>query len=116
MALVATINSSGVAYREASIGKTKKIVKGTLAFDNLYQTNGMTLLNSQVGLKTVEQLDVLAASGYEFQYIGSTGKIKAYYVPTGTNASAAALGEVAVNTDLSALNAVPFVAEGLEQA
>jgi hypothetical protein len=109
MALVPTV--TGVTTVSDQAG-TKKRVLGTVAFDNLYQTNGMSLINSKIGLTTVDQMFVYPASGYVFEYVGSTKKVKAYYVPTGTNASAAALGEVALNTDLSALNTVPFEAFG----
>lgn len=105
MALVPTVTDVAII----SGGSTeKKRIVGTLAFDNLYQTNGMSLLNSKLGVDSVSMIAIAPTSGYVFEYVVSTKKVKAYYVPTGTNASAAALGEVAVNTDLSALNTVAF--------
>jgi hypothetical protein len=109
MALVATV--TGVTTISDQAG-TKKRALGTVAFDNKYQTNGMSIINSQIGLTTVDMLFVYPSAGYVFEYISSTKKIKAYWVPTGTNAAAAVLGEVALNTDMSALTAVPFEAFG----
>jgi hypothetical protein len=105
MALVPTVTSNTIVPDQAG---TMKRVLGTLAFDNLYQTNGMSLPLTKLGLTTCTQMWVGTSSGYVFQYVVATSKVKAYYVPTGTNATAAALGECAVNTDLSALTAVPF--------
>ena len=109
MALVPTI--TGVTTIADQAG-TKKRVIGSVAFDNLYQTNGMSCINSKLGLTTVDQLFVYPSAGYVFEWKGATTKIKAYWVPTGTNAAAAVLGEVTVNTDLSALTAVAFEAFG----
>lgn len=95
----------------SNIGE-KLVVRGTIAFDSSYATNGEAILLSQLGLTTIDQMIVYPQSGYVFVWDNTNNKIKAYWVPTGTNASAQALGEVANNTDLSALNAVPFEAIG----
>lgn len=109
MAFVVTIGDQQIIQNNSG---AKKRVIGTMAFDNSYATNGEVLLNSQLGLDTVNQMAVYPSAGYVFEYIQSTGKVKAYYVPTGTNAAAAALGEVAANTNLAALNLVAFEAFG----
>ena len=109
MALVPTVVSTAV--QQINSGTSKRVL-GTLAFDNLYQTNGMSLPLTKLGLDSCSQISVYPQSGYVFEYLPATKKVKAYYVPTGTNASAAALGEVALNTDLSALTATPFEAFG----
>lgn len=107
MALIGTlVSKSRVQDR---IGD-RVIARGTLAFDNAYPTNGEALNLAQIGLTSVVSMNIAPTAGYVFEYVVSTGKVKAYWVPTGTNAAAAALGEVAANTDLSALTAVPFEA------
>ncbi len=110
MSLVATLtNKSRVQDRVGD----KSICRGTFAFDNLYQTNGMTVNLAQMGLEVVNQMHVLPNAGYVFQYVAATGKVKAFWsaVVAGNNA-AQVLAEVTVNTDLSALTAVGFEAWG----
>lgn len=110
MALVPTVTDIQMIQGQAG---EKKRVLGTLAFDNLYQTNGMSLINSKLGLDTVNAINIFSTAGYVFEYVASTKKVKAYNVAAvAGNTGAAALAEVAVNTDLSAINTVAFEAFG----
>jgi len=109
MALTPTIVSARNA--DNILGKTKKIVKGTFAFDNLYPTNGYTIPIGSIGLKTIDSIFIGSVLGYIPTYVSSTGKI----LVRGGAGAGNALVEAAANTDLSTLNAVPFEAEGSEQ-
>jgi hypothetical protein len=107
MALVVT--KTDEARTQGQFRDTKRVT-GTIAFDSSYPTNGELLQNSQLGLDTVTGVLVYPTSGYVFEYVSSTKKIKAYQ--DNAVAAAAPLGEVANTTDLSALTAVSFEALG----
>lgn len=111
MALVATL---GEKIRLGD-GQDKWYARGTLAFDNSYPTNGEALILSQVGLKSINVLDVHPTAGFVFSWDGTNKKVKAFYADYSTNTDGALI-EVANATDLSALNAVPFEAIGRETA
>ena len=112
MALKATPSLTDSGRLEGKFGPVS-VKNGTLAFDSSYPTNGEAFLASQVGLSTINQLDILPYNGYVFQYIASTAKVKVYYADYTANASGALI-EVANTTDLSALTAVPYRAYGTE--
>lgn len=44
-----------------------------------YATNGVAVTAAQLGLGTIHSLVIDPAGGYTFEYVASTGKIKAYY-------------------------------------
>jgi hypothetical protein len=56
-----------------------------------YATAGVAVTANQVGLGTIYSMDIDPAGGYTFNYVPSTGKIKAYaassgaFTATGTN-------------------------------
>ena len=73
---------------------------GTLNLGNSYATGGMAVTPSQVGLPNkLFYLDISNANGLTFQYIPSTGKIKAFW----SSAAGNRLAEVTAATDLSAV-------------
>lgn len=45
----------------------------------VYATGGITITAAQVGLGRLSSLIVDPAGGYLFEYVASTGKVKAYY-------------------------------------
>lgn len=67
-----------------------------------YATNGVAVSANQVGLGVLEQLIIEPAGGYTFEWVKSTGKVKAYYVagftPAGTNSTSAVTGTAAAQT------------------
>lgn len=72
---------------------------GTLNLGNSYATGGMAVTGSQVGLPNkLYYLDVSTANGLSFQYLPSTGKVKAFW----SAAAGSRLSEVTNGTDLSA--------------
>jgi hypothetical protein len=72
---------------------------GTMNLGNSYATGGMAVSGSQVGCPNkLYYLDISNANGLTFQYVPSTGKVKAFW----SNASGSRLAEVTAATDLSA--------------
>ncbi len=82
----------------------------TLGTGNLgtYATAGIAVSAAQVGLGVINSLIINPAAGYVFEYLPSTGKVKAYWTGAATSA---VLAEVDTNTALSAIT-FTFVAEG----
>lgn len=68
-----------------------------------YATNGIAVSAAQCGLGTVESVVIDPAGGYVFEYVASTGKVKAYWsaAVAATPAAAAALAEVDTATNLA---------------
>jgi|SRR5882724_6406724 len=81
---------------------------GTLNL-GIYATNGIAVTPAQFNLITLVHLDLGATAGIVFEYVKSTGKIKAFWTGAGLSA---ALAEVTNATDLSAMTA-RFAAWGL---
>lgn len=108
MALVVTFNS-GPKYRR--MGK-QKIVKGTLAFDSSYPTNGEPLAASALALAAIESMHVHPGFGYVFQAVRSSATAYLIKVYWQNEVAASVLVEVTNTTDLSALTAVAFTAYG----
>lgn len=50
-----------------------------------YATNGVAVTATQVGLGTIEQFVIEPAGGYVFEWVKSTGKVKAYRSATHTH-------------------------------
>lgn len=86
-----------------------KVVTGSVAFDDHYDTNGYAVTTGTLGFLTdIEMISFGDAAGYVPQWDNTNGKVKVYL----TTAGAAALGEVTHTTSLAALTAVPFIAFG----
>lgn len=79
----------------------------TLGTGNLgtYATNGIAVSAGQVGLGGIQSLVIDPAGGYVFEYVASTGKVKAYDQtdPADTGGADIALAEVATSTSLAAI-------------
>lgn len=113
MALVATVSlTTGRSYENGQFGR-KTAIKGTLAFDSSYPTGGETLIKSQVGIQTIDRMNIQVNSGYVCQYDSANNKVLVYYADN-NNASDGPLIEVPNTTDLSSLTAIPFEAVGDE--
>lgn len=110
MALVATIGSKS---RTAGQFGPKTVVRGTLAFDNAYPTNGEAILLSQVGLSVVDQMKLFPYVGYVGEWDGTNKKVKLFYADYDLNADGALI-EVATNANAVAVSAMPFEAIGDE--
>lgn len=59
-----------------SVGN-KRATSGTINL-GIYATNGVAVSAAQVGLGVIDRLDIQPTGGYVFEYIPSTGKVKAY--------------------------------------
>lgn len=79
-----------VDTQRVSEGNKWKII-GTLALDNSYPTGGYAITPAQIGLSQIQSFDIQVESGYSFQYVEQTAKIKAYdvggFTPAGTVAA-----------------------------
>lgn len=56
----------------------KRITQGTGNLGNPYASGGIAVSAAQVGLGVIDSLKVQPTSGYVFEWVRSTGKIKAY--------------------------------------
>ena len=86
---------------------------GTLTLGT-YATNGIAVTGAQVDCpQNLVQLIVHPSGGYVFEYVASTGKVKAYRQkdPAAAGGADIPLPEVAAGVDLSSVNA-PFTAFG----
>ena len=95
---------------DSQFGQKKKII-GTVAFDSSHAGAGETLVKSQVGLSTIDYLEILPFSISDAGYVpiaDLTNNIVDVYMSKG---SAGGL-VVASGVDLSAATAVPFMAFG----
>lgn len=114
MALIVTLGANARATQKSQFG-SKTTVRGTIAFDASYPTNGELLLLSQIGLSSVDQMKLFPYKGYVFEWDNTNKKIKVYYGDN-NNASDGPLVEVPNTTDISTLDLVPFEAVGDESA
>lgn len=101
MTMVATV-------RESQVEGTKRRFYGTVAFDASYPTGGLAFPLTTLGAKSITELEVSNFGGRVFNWDGSRTAPKIVAFQDATPAAAAALGQVANTTDLSALTAVPF--------
>lgn len=66
-----------------------------------YATNGIAVSATQVGLGVIESLVIDPAAGYVFEWVASTGKVKAYrsagFTPAGTVAAPVFTGSALSN-------------------
>lgn len=79
-----------------------KINIASIAFDDSYPTGGEGLTGAQLGLVSVDSVQIEPAGGYVFSYDYANKKVIAYY---GDNDAVAdgALAQVADKADLSAI-------------
>lgn len=63
-----------------------------------YATNGIAVTAAQCGLGTITSLVIDPAAGYVFEYVASTGKVKAYWTGAGLSA---VLAEITNSTNLA---------------
>lgn len=109
MALVVTLDNPG--GRINSFPHRER--RGTIALGT-YATNGVAVTGSNFELyHSLTDLDVRPSGGYVFEYVKSTGKVKAYLQKDPANAGGAdiALPEVTNGVDLASI-AARFRAEG----
>lgn len=68
-----------------SIGNRRQVT-GTGNLGNPYAAGGIAVTAGQVGLGVIENMIIQPAGGYTFEYVATTGKVKAYRVgiPAGT--------------------------------
>ena len=76
----------------------------------VYATNGVAVTAAQLELVAVNDLQVQPAGGYVFEYVKSTGKVKAYVEEA--VAAGGPLLELANTTDITAIEP-RFRAEGI---
>jgi hypothetical protein len=60
-----------------NIGNRRQTV-GTITFDSNYQTGGMSLTAPNVGLGILDFINFNEVSGFAFEYVASTQKVKVY--------------------------------------
>lgn len=56
----------------------RRATSGTLNLGNPYAADGIAVTAAQVGLGVIEDLQVMPCGGYTFEYVKSSGKVKAY--------------------------------------
>jgi hypothetical protein len=79
-----------------SVGNRRMVVgSGNLG---TYTTGGIAITPAQVGLGTIDYFDISQSGGYTFEYIPSSGKMKAYW---DSGSAGAVLSEVTNATNLS---------------
>src|SRR5215831_16327312 len=61
---------------------------GSIAFDSSYTTGGLALTPASIGLRTIDNIDFIARSGYSFDYDYSGQKLLAYTQGAATGATA----------------------------
>jgi hypothetical protein len=106
---------SKVLDSEFTMGRLRGSVVD-VTFDNSYATGGESLAPEQFGLRSILGAQILGGgSGYHFEYVVSTGKIKAYrsagFTPAGTVAAPTFTGDA-----LAAHRHSLFVATGATDA
>jgi hypothetical protein len=85
---------------------------GSLSMDSLYPSNGEPFTARQFGLARLHQLHVFPSKGYIFEPDHAALKLKVYWGDWNAVADGP-LVEVPNNTDLSAVTAARWKAEGL---
>lgn len=90
----------------------KRVVFGSLAWDNSYPTGGEAITLNQLGLSVLEQLLPFPSLGYVPSWDGSESSplVLLYWVDT--TVDGAPLAEVADTTDVSAITEMPVIAIG----
>lgn len=70
----------------------------------VYATNGIAVTPSKVGLGAIDTFEVDPAGGYTFEYVASTGKVKAYVAkdPAAAGGADIVLQELANAVDITA--------------
>lgn len=109
MAIAATpaVRQDAVYDLNAQVTHGLAIQTGTIAFDSAYATGGEAITFG--GIATPVAVVLPIASGYAFEYVVSTKKIKAYGCSSGASAP---MNELSAGTDLSGLSQVPYITFG----
>jgi hypothetical protein len=104
-AALTALSRGGAIIPAAMFGKEKvKIWTGTMQMSDHYDLGGELLNPGNDFFRIIKMVFIAPQGGYTFQYIPSTGKIKAWSA-VGT--------EVVHTTDLKALTAIPVVFVGI---
>jgi hypothetical protein len=93
------------------VSGSERTTRGTLAFGT-YPTNGEPFTARQVGLSRVFSVHIYPSKGFLFEPDLAASKLKAFYADYDAT-SDGPLIEVPNNTDLAALTAVYWKAEGV---
>lgn len=56
----------------------RRMTRGTGNLGNPYASGGIAVSAAQVGLGLINEMVIMPAGGYVFEYVPSTGKVKAY--------------------------------------
>lgn len=82
----------------------RKVRRGAVSLGT-YATNGVAITARNLELARLDELDVAPSGGYVFEYVPSTGKIKAFRQkdPAAAGGADIPLPEVANAVDLSAI-------------
>ena len=90
----------------------RKVRRGTISLGT-YATNGVAVTPKNLELVRIDDIDIQPSGGYVFEWLPSTGKVKAYRQkdPGAAGGADIPLPEVANAFDLSAVTA-RFRAEG----
>lgn len=105
--------AASVTRTRVAVPGASKVIYGTIAFDSSYPTGGEALSLATIGLD--DRLDFITfepTGGYVFIYDHTNKKVKVLMADYDAVADGP-LVEVADTTDLSALTAVRFRAEGI---
>lgn len=94
-----------------SCGLSMRFVRGTIAFDSSYPTNGEAWDLSKIFPTEVQAVFIENKSGYIFEYDKTNKKLKAFYFDYDAGADGPAI-EVANDVDLEALTGIGFLAIG----
>lgn len=98
--MASAVTSDGVPHSGAGDSNMRR---GTFNLGT-YATGGVAITAAQLGLTTIEHLDVGTAGGILFEWIKSSGLVKAYRQkdPAAAGGADIALPEVANAVDISA--------------
>lgn len=73
------------------IAGVSNVVRGTIGFDSSYATGGESLTPAMLGLSVIDQITVVDAAGYSFEYDYTNRTLRAYrsagFTPAGTVAA-----------------------------
>lgn len=81
----------------------RRSVRGTIAFDSSYPTGGESLTAANIGLTTIDHIEIMATSGYMFEYDYTNAKVLVYITATVTPA-----GTITVSTPTGTLSTPSF--------
>ena len=100
MAITTTVTNKAVVGR-------RREIDGTLTFDDSYPTGGEPFTASDIGLTTIDRLDIAPQDGYVFEWDATNEKV----IVRESGTASAALDEQDDTADLSGTTTT-FVAVG----